>query len=183
MTRPGRQHLAGLVVQSARVSGFMAGLAWLVLMFLTVVDVGGRSLLGAGLNTVALVTLVMVGAGYLGLGLAEVNNAHVRTPILTSRMGRRTGSACRLVGVLAAAGFMAATCYLTWGRAMRSLDSGEVTTGLESLPVWPSRLAIPVGLALLLFASLRQVPRLVRGVLGHQVPAESEPPSWQSAVS
>lgn len=170
-----------LLRTSDRVSGWLAGLTGvgiLAMMVLTVADVARREVIGRGIPgslEYAEVGLVCVAFG--GMALAEVDRAHVRTDLVTSRLPSRLASLLRLVGSVV---MLVTLAWMTWLTAQGALDSireNEQRIGLAAVPIWPARVAIAVGLAAL---TLTVLAKLIRSLRGDR--ADEQPPSHESAV-
>lgn len=134
----------------SRWSSWISGALTLVLLVMLVAEVAvreivGRSLLGTiELSEVLLVLIVALGAAY-----AQKTGAHVSTDLVTSRFAPATAAAIRVGGMLVAAGFLFWTAWASAERGWEAFESGESRFGITSVPVWPARLVLPLGLALL----------------------------------
>lgn len=132
------------------VFSWVSGGLTLVLLVMLVAEVAvrelvGRSLLGTiELSEVLLVLVVALGAAY-----AQTVGAHVSTDLVTSRFPPTAGAAIRVAGMLVAAGFLLWTAWASAERGWESFESGESRFGITEVPVWPARLVLPLGLALL----------------------------------
>lgn len=133
-------------------------------MLITVVDVVERRL-GGGLEgavEMSGVGLAIVAA--LGVAYAQQQGTHIRTDIVTSRLPARVGMAVEALGMVAMAGFAAWMIVATGQRAVASVVSGEYILGLIEVPVWPARVAITLGCALLLGETVVIIVRLLSGL-------------------
>lgn len=149
-------------VLAALASGCIA-----VLMLLTVVDVIRRNLTGRALpGTVEYSELLMVALVFLGLATAQRRKDHVAVNIVTSRLPPRTSRIIQLVGYSVVLLFIVWMAWETAAEAVKSLVRGEVRIGLQSVVVWPARVAIPLGLTALTLQLLADVVDLVRPVDG-----------------
>lgn len=134
----------------SRWCSWVSGALTLVLLVMLVAEVAvrefvGRSLLGTiELSEVLLVLIVALGAAY-----AQRTGAHVSTDLVTSRFAPLTAAVIRVSGMLVAAGFLFWTAWASAERGWESFESGEARFGITSVPVWPARLVLPFGLALL----------------------------------
>src|SRR5688572_24456348 len=132
----------------ARTLSMLAGIGIVAMMLVTVADVwrretGHGSIPGALEATeVALVAVV-----FASMMSAESSGTHVRTAILTSRLSRRAATVARLVGFCIVIAFLAWATYWTWDAGIDSMRKGERRFGGNEVPVWPSKLLIPVGFA------------------------------------
>lgn len=128
--------------------GGAAGAGIVVLMLLAVIDIARRQVGATGLAGViewTEVTLVVVVV--IGVLSGEVSRTHVRTELLTARLARRRAARARLAGMLFASVIAGWLAYGTWQSGLNSLELRELRPGLAAVPIWPAKLAIPVGFA------------------------------------
>jgi TRAP-type C4-dicarboxylate transport system permease small subunit len=131
----------------ARIMTTISGVGILVLLLLTVLHVSGRELLGTGVpGAIEYSQIVLVAVVFAGMGGAEVRKAHVRTPLLTSRLPPRTADVARLLGIALVLCSLAWLIWLTLRAGLESAREGEYGVGTHRVPVWPARLVIPLGL-------------------------------------
>ncbi len=134
-----------------RALAWIAGIGIALLMLPTVVDVTYRKLFGPsipGLLEYGEVGLVVV--VFLGMAHAMETGTHVYTPILTSRLPGRVSGALRLAGLVPVWVLVALMVVGTARLALESIEIGEYTFGLAAVPIWPAKVAIPIGLAAML---------------------------------
>jgi TRAP-type C4-dicarboxylate transport system permease small subunit len=148
------------------VLAMLAGLSIVVLMVLTVVDVFKRKFFGHGLTFAPEVTEVaLVALVFLGMMAAQFSGAHVRTPVVTGRLKGWWQSGARLAGLTIAVLLMGWMTIVTLDYGLESWRTGEFRFGLARVPVWPAKLAIPLGTAGLTTALLVEAVREARRVL------------------
>jgi TRAP-type C4-dicarboxylate transport system permease small subunit len=155
LARSGVRDALIVVVRSIRfVSLICAGIAAVImagLILLQVFDVLVRNVTGAsavrGIAEYVSVGLVFV--TFLSIAHAEQVGAHVRTPVLISRLPRRVGVTLRGVALVAAALVIWALAWATFGKALDAFESSEVFPGVARVPSWAARFAIPLGAFLL----------------------------------
>lgn len=107
---------------------------------------------------IALATIV-----FLGLPYTMQVGGHVAIDSLTSRLPpgwRRYVEAAAMVVTLP---FVVWLAVASIGVAVESFASGEVRFGVIQAPVWPARMVIPIGSALLAAEIAITVGRLLRG--------------------
>lgn len=115
-------------------------------------------------------------------GYALMRNAHVRIDVVVGRFGPRVGAWIDLLGtlifLLPVAGMIV---YLSWGVFLDAFHSGEHSSNEGGLILWPARLLVPVGFALLLLQGVAECIKRVaylRGLIqldtGHEGPSEEE---------
>lgn len=142
-------------VESAisRTMSAISGLGLIVLLFITVSDVVGRYFFNFSIpGAVEIVEVALVVVVFAAMGPAEFAKVHIRTQIVTGRVPRHVANVMRLIGMLGAISLVLWATLLTWSAGLRSLSVGELRFGLARIPVWPARVSIPFGLAILAVA-------------------------------
>ncbi len=165
---------------SDRVSGFCGALAAVLLMAImamTVADVVRRALTDKSIEgVIEIAPLFLLGAVALGLAQAETAGTHVRTSLVTDRLPHRARSALRSVGYAVSIYILLWMAKLSYERAVDAYRNNDTTAGFESIPTWPARALVPIGLTLW---ALALVVRLVQDLRGVRGLASEEPPSEQ----
>jgi TRAP-type mannitol/chloroaromatic compound transport system permease small subunit len=106
-------------------------------------DAGSNALLEAQWYLVSAVFL-------LGAGRVLKLDEHVRIDLLTSRLGPRGRLWADIAGLLTMVLPVAALMlWLSWPWFVTAWTSHEVSASAGGLPLWPARLLVPVGFALL----------------------------------
>lgn len=147
----------------ARALAVLAATCLGVLMMLTVADVTRRNITGRALpGTVEYSELLMVALVFLGLAAAQRRKEHVAVNLLTSRLPVHVSRLVRIAGLVVVLLFIGWMTWKTGQEAHRSLSRNEVRIGLQSVQVWPARLAMPVGLAALFLQVVADVLDLTR---------------------
>lgn len=143
--------VAGTMLRLASTAGdYIAVTGVVVIMFATCADVFRRTLTGRSVPGVVEGSEVMlVIAVFLGLGYAQREKVHVATSVVTDRLPDAVSRTVRIAGILVAICFLLWLVYATGERAVQSTRTGEYRFGLLQVPIWPGRVAITVGLALL----------------------------------
>ncbi len=130
--------------------GTLGGFGTLAVMIVVIVDVGGRALFDQPLpggNEFA--ELLLVALIFLGLAAAQQRRQHYRVEVLTNHLSpglRRVLSAIGLLASLLVVGLLA---WLSLRHAWQATLKGEASYGIISFPIWPARLVVAIGLALL----------------------------------
>lgn len=133
----------------------LSALCVVALMVITTVDVLRRIATGRALpggNEIS--ELLMVGMVFLGLAYAQYRKEHVSVSVLTGRMPARSAAVLRAIGIVTVLVFLFWMMVASNGEALRSLASGEYRFGLLQVPMWPARIAIPIGVAWLIVETL-----------------------------
>jgi TRAP-type mannitol/chloroaromatic compound transport system permease small subunit len=138
----------------------VAAVVMAILILVQVLDVIFRNATGASFvrGVTEYISIGMVLVVFLSIAYAEQVGAHVRTPILTSRLPRRVAVVLRGVALAITAVVVWSLAYVTLGRAIESFQDGEVFSGIARVTAWPARFAVPLG------AFLLGVELLVRAV-------------------
>lgn len=134
----------------SRVLSYIGSALLAVLIALSVADVFSRNFRDTSIGgTIDYVSVGMAAVVFLSLGRSEEVGAHVRTPLVTSKLPSRVAALGRGLALMIAAVVVVWLAWAAWDRALVSLDSREETPGMAGVPVWPIRLLIPVGSLLL----------------------------------
>jgi TRAP-type C4-dicarboxylate transport system permease small subunit len=157
----------------------LAGVGILGLMFITVIDVFLRQVLGGGLGgAIEISEVLLVCVVFLGMMAGEMTNTHVRTPVLTERVGDRAANVMHAIGFLPAVVFLGWMTYLTALEAIHSVSVGEFRFGVVFVPVWPAKIVIPIGLAGLTVAVLIKFVTAIVNVVKHRTAEVSDHESF-----
>jgi TRAP-type C4-dicarboxylate transport system permease small subunit len=137
-----------------KVSLVCAGLAAVImagLMTLQVIDVLVRNATGGSAvhGVPEYISVGMVFVVFLSIAHSERLGAHIRTPVLVSRLPKKVGHIARGAGLMVAACVIWALGWAALGRAIDAYDASEVFSGIARVPAWPARFAIPLGALLL----------------------------------
>lgn len=136
----------------------LAAIGTVLLMAVTVVDVTLRATTGRGIpGAIEITEVVLVVAAYLGLMTAAHDRMHVTVTFVTARMPSRMADAVRVLAGLVSLATLVVVLVATAIRAVGSVSSGEFRFGLVSVPIWPARVAIVIGLATFAVAACLQL--------------------------
>jgi len=104
-------------------------------------------------------------------GYTLLRNEHVRIDIITSRLSPRAQNWIDIIGILIFLLPMAVlVVWLSWPSFMNAFNSGEHSNNAGGLLVWPVRLLVPVGFALLMlqgFSELIKRIAFLRGLIAN----------------
>ena len=145
-----RRVLAGVRAVSLACAA-LGAVVMAALILLQVVDVIFRNATGASVvrGVTEYISVGVVLVVFLAIAHAEREGAHVRTPLLTSRLPHRVRVVLRGTALAVTALVVWSLALVTLGRALESFDTGEVASGIARVPVWPARFAVPIGAFLL----------------------------------
>lgn len=115
-----------------------------------VIDVTRRQVTGRSVpGMIELIETFLVVVVFLGLAHAEAVGVHVRMSLVTNILPAAARRVVKTAGMAACMVGSAWFCWSSIGRAISSTSAGEVRPGLLRFPVWPARIVIAVGFAVL----------------------------------
>ena len=127
----------------------VAALAIFALMLLGVWQVLGRTLFNAPVRGyIDFVELAMATFAFLGIAYCQRLGGHVRMEMLLKPMRGRLLWSTEIFGTLVALAVVAVLIWYGWGHFLRAYQLGDSTIDTQ-LPVWPSKLAVPIAFSLL----------------------------------
>jgi TRAP-type C4-dicarboxylate transport system permease small subunit len=145
-----------------RFCALLSGLAIFSLMFLAVYSVTGRKFFGSPLlGYVDIIELLMPLIAIMGVSYVQRDGTHIRMDMLVGRLKGRVLWFFELVSVLLILVLMVALTWGAWDHFERSFDcarpfcSKDSTTDIY-LPLWPSKLIVPVAFFILVLRLLLQ---------------------------
>jgi len=135
------------------------------LMLLGVWQVLGRTLFNAPVRGyIDFVELSMSTFAFLGIAYCQRLGGHVRMEMLLKPLRGRALWSAEIFGTVVALAVVAVLIWYGWGHFLRAYQLGDSTIDAE-LPVWPSKLAVPVAFALLWLRLLVQLAGYLRLVI------------------
>jgi TRAP-type mannitol/chloroaromatic compound transport system permease small subunit len=100
-------------------------------------------------------------------GYALKHNQHVRIDVVAARLSPRAQAWIEVLGTVFFLLPMAALIlWLSWPVFVDSWSSGEVSTNANGLALWPARLLVPAGFALLVLQGLAELIKRVAFLRG-----------------
>ena len=103
----------------------------------------------------------------LGAGYTLLRNEHVRIDIVSSRLSPRTNNWIDLLGIVF---FLYPMClvigWLSWPLLTDAFLRNEVSTNAGGLTVWPARLLVPIGFALLVLQATSELIKRIAYLRG-----------------
>ena len=118
----------------------------------------------------------------LGAGYTLLHNQHVRIDVITGRLSRRAQTWLEIFGtVFFLLPVAVLILWLSWPVFLDSFRSGEVSSNANGLILWPARLLLPVGFALLVLQGVSELIKRVAFLRG-LIADPAEPRESGSAV-
>lgn len=116
-----------------------------------------------------------------GAGYTLLRNEHVRIDILAGRLSRRAQNWIDIIGLLLFLMPMSwIIMWLSWPLFTDSYARHEVSTNAGGLIVWPARLMVPVGFALLIMQGISELIKRIAFLAG-RIPDPLEKHQGKSA--
>jgi TRAP-type mannitol/chloroaromatic compound transport system permease small subunit len=127
----------------------LAGVLVTLLMLLGVIEVISRSFLNNPIfGYIDVVGLLTSAVAFLALAYCQQSGGHIRMELLVSSLSGRTLWMAELAGALIALAVVTLLLNPTWAHALRSIQLGDSTMDIR-LPLWPSKMLVPFGIAVL----------------------------------
>ena len=159
------------LVRAERTMALVSGIATLALMLLAVWSVLGRRFLGRPLlGYVDYIEALMPLIAVLGIAYVQREGAHVRMDAVIGLLRGRALWLFELAGTVLILGLMLALVWGAWAHFDRSFDPARPLWSRDSsidvgLPLWPSKIVVPVAFALLCIRALLQTWGYARAVI------------------
>ena len=160
-----------------RVLALFSGIAVFSLMFLAAYSVGGRKFFASPLpGYVDWIEVLMPLMAIMGIAYVQRDGGHIRMDILIGQLKGRALWAAELLSVVLIFGLILMLLWGSWAHFDRSFDMSRPMWSRDStidigLPIWPSKLIVPVAFAVLSLRLLLQIWAYGRAlVLGLETP-------------
>ncbi len=141
-----------------RIFGAVGAALILTIMILTTVDVIGRYIIGSPLKgSVEISEILFLSAVYLGLSYTHLFREHVGVDLFISRLSKKTRLSLETLMLLLALLTYGVLAWRGGGAFWASLETGEYRWGLISIPLWPARLMIPLGVSALCLKFIAEI--------------------------
>ena len=146
-----------------RFMALISGLAVFSIMVLAVISVGGRNLFNAPLpGYVDWIEQVMPLLAFLGIAYVQRDGGHIRMDILIGQLRGRALWLAELFSVVLVLLLMMALVYGSFTHFQRSFDFAAPLWSRDStidigLPIWPTKLLVPVAFSVLCLRLVLQI--------------------------
>jgi C4-dicarboxylate transporter DctQ subunit len=154
-----------LVHRIEKFTALVSGLGIYALMLLGVVHVLGRKFFDMPVfGYIDLVEIMMAFMVFLAISYTERLGAHIRMELFVGRLKGRWLALFELAGVVLGLAMICVLLVYSWDHAMRAFYLGDSTIDAQ-IPLWPSKLVVPVALGLLFVRLLVSLWAYVRVIL------------------
>lgn len=142
---------------------YLSGFAIFSLMFLAVYSVSGRKFFSSPLlGYVDIIEVMMPLIAIMGVSYVQRDGTHIRMDMLVSALRGRALWLFELISVLLMLILMIALAWGAWDHFGRSFDCARPLCSKDSttdiyLPLWPSKLVVPIAFGVLVLRLILQV--------------------------
>lgn len=146
-----------------RVMALVSGLATFSLMFLAAYSVTGRKFFNSPLSGyVDYIEAAMPLIAFMGISYVQREGGHIRMDILVSNLKGRVLWLFELISVLLIFLLILGLIWGSWAHFDRSFDCARPLCSRDSsidigIPIWPSKLVVPVAFSVLALRLLLQI--------------------------
>jgi len=146
-----------------RIFALLSGLAAFSLMFLAAYSVSGRKFFASPLpGYVDWIEALMPLIAIMGVAYVQRDGSHIRMDIIIGQLKGRALWAAELISVVLILLLMLALVWGSWAHFDRSFDCARPFCSRDSsidigLPIWPSKLLVPLAFGVLALRLLIQV--------------------------
>lgn len=149
-----------------KVIAVAAAVALMVMMVISVIDVGGRYIFTRPLpGAKEIVGILLVISTAWAFGYTQLSKSHIRIELLTGRLPRRGKSIADIIGYFLG---LVATALVTWQGALRMWEYMHRTRGhiteILNIPYWPFMLVMVIGFAWFCVIFIRDLVTAIREV-------------------
>ena len=152
-----------MLVPLERFMALLSGLAVFSLMFLAAYSVGGRKFFESPLKGyVDFIELLMPLIAIMGVSYVQREGGHIRMDIVVGALRGRVLWLVEMISVVLVLVLMVALVWGAWSHFDRSFDCARPLCSRDSsidisLPIWPSKLVVPVAFAVLCLRLVLQI--------------------------
>lgn len=124
----------------------LCGFLLFIIMILLVTNVASREVGYAIEGLSNLSVLVLISVVYLGLSTTEQHNQHAAVEILNHRLKRKNRRSIDILVNIIKLVTILIFLYAAFDNLIFSFQSKESFAGVVTIPIWPSKLALVIGL-------------------------------------
>jgi TRAP-type C4-dicarboxylate transport system permease small subunit len=154
-----------LVHRIEKLTALISGLGIFALMLVGVIHVLGRKFFDMPIfGYIDIVEIMMAFMVFLAIAYTERLGGHIRMELFVGMLRGRWLAVFELVGVVLGLAIVSVLLVYSWHHAMRAFYLGDSTIDAQ-IPLWPSKLIVPISLAILLVRLLVSLVAYMRVIL------------------
>ncbi len=144
----------------------ISGYLLFFMMLLITVDVTGRYVFSSPIpGTLEFTEFLITFVVFFSMAYVQLTKRHICVELVTSRLPRRTADGLAVVVLSIAAGFFVLVAWESLYSGLSAWEYDEGSDGLVQFPLYPPKLAIPFGAALIAIQMLRDASIRFRGLI------------------
>jgi TRAP-type C4-dicarboxylate transport system permease small subunit len=157
----------------------IAGVALMLMMVQTVVDVVMRNVFGAPIegNLEIVSVYHMVAIVFLPLAIVELKHEHINVDLLVRLFPTGVRRLTDVFSYLVSAVFFGILTYQTWLDAVKAFRIDEILMTSILITIWPAKFSLPIGFAAVMLACLLHALRTATDPDFDPVPESPDPPA------
>jgi len=164
--------MSKLIVWTEKAALAVCASAVFIMMTVGAIDIVMGNVLGFYLSyKVELSGTLLASSIFLACSPVQRGNEHIRVDLFESFMGDKTKKATTLLGTLCGLLFVGLITYGLWHQAIKSVMIWEVSADTSGFPIWPWKLACPIGATLCV---LTMIGQLLQQVFNSSTSKESQ---------
>ena len=164
--------MSKLIVWTEKAALAVCASAVFIMMAVGAIDIVMGNVLGFYLSyKVELSGTLLASSIFLACSPVQRGNEHIRVDLFESFMGDKTKKATALLGTLCGLLFVGLITYGLWHQAIKSVMIWEVSADTSGFPIWPWKLACPIGATLCV---LTMIGQLLQQVFNSSTSKESQ---------
>jgi TRAP-type C4-dicarboxylate transport system permease small subunit len=133
-----------------------------IMMVVGAIDIVMGNVLGFYLSyKVELSGTLLASSIFLACSPVQRGHEHIRVDLFDSFMGDKTKKATKLLGTLCGLLFIGLITYGLWHQAIKSVMIFEVSADTSGFPIWPWKLACPIGASLCVLTMIGQLTQQI----------------------
>ena len=138
--------MSKLIVWTEKTALAVCASAVFIMMTVGAIDIVMGNVLGFYLSfKVELSGTLLASSIFLACSPVQRGNEHIRVDLFESSMGHKTKKATTFLGTLCGLLFVGLITYGLWNQAIKSVLIWEVSADTSGFPIWPWKLACPIG--------------------------------------
>jgi TRAP-type mannitol/chloroaromatic compound transport system permease small subunit len=164
--------MSKLIVWTEKAALAVCASAVFIMMAVGAIDIVMGNVLGFYLSyKVELSGTLLASSIFLACSPVQRGNEHIRVDLFESFMGDKTKKATTLLGTLCGLLFVGLITYGLWHQAIKSVMILEASADTSGFPIWPWKLACPIGATLCV---LTMIGQLLQQVFNSSTSKESQ---------
>jgi TRAP-type C4-dicarboxylate transport system permease small subunit len=156
-----------VVARLGGLGSWLAGASLVLMTLLGAADIVGTKFFNRPLpGTFEATEALMVLTVFLSLAHVQARREHIAVDLVVSRLGGGARRALELGARLLTLGVFTVMGWQGWVLGVASVRDREYASGIVQFPVYPSKLALAVGVTLMVFQAILDVLDALRGDAG-----------------